>query len=125
MNEDIHFFDDDAVIRLGEAILSQLQVDYIHVYKVFLVKGPTALVGRYGYGKRKTADEMLDEYDRYIRSSNLTAGYSEEIIKELRRQGEAIAANGTNARKVNHRKFEEPYDNGWSKRKRKGNGRWA
>lgn len=102
------FYDDNAVIALGEAILSQLQLDYMGAYIRYLTDGPNACVTAYGKGRRKSAKDLLKEMDDYIRSSTLTAEHAESIIEELRRQGREAVAKGTTAKKVNMRKYEEP-----------------
>lgn len=97
------FFDNDAVLRLGEAILSQLQQDYMGTYKKYILEGPESRVYSFGNKKLQHAEDALHEMDQYIRSSMLTADRAESIIEELRRQGKEAAENGLSAKKVNWR----------------------
>ena len=99
----LEFFDDDAVIRLGEAILSQLQQDYVGAYATLLKDGPDKVVYRYGSGPRMTASYAVKEMEGDIHRSSMTAEYADSIIEELRRQAREIAETGKTAKKVNWR----------------------
>lgn len=99
-----NFFDDDAAVRLGEAILTQLQQDYVKVYMKYLKKGPDATVFKYGKGTRSTVGTEIKDMDLYIRSNTMTAEHADAIIEELRRQARVAVEKGLSARKINHRK---------------------
>ena len=99
----INFFDEDAVIRLGEAILGQLQMDYVKAYIKLLKYGPTSEIYHYGKGRRQRCCDAIKELDDYIKTSSLTTEHSEAIIIELRRQAEAAVYKGKRAKKTKER----------------------
>lgn len=98
------FLDDDAAVRLGEAILTQLQQDYVKVYMRYLTKGPDSVFYKYGKGFRSTAKAEIEDMDLYIRSSTMTAEHADAIIEELQRQARYAVEKKLTARKINHRK---------------------
>ena len=105
---DIKFFDNDAVVRLGEAILSQLQMDYVKAYIKYLKYGDTAEIYHYGKGWQQRCVDSINEMEKYIRSSMLTADKADAIIFELRRQAKVAVSKGKSPKKALYRRVEEP-----------------
>lgn len=101
------FFDEEAVIRLAEAILSQLQMDYMKAYIKYLKFGSEYEIYSYGKGRRQRCIDMIREMEEFIRSSTMTAEYDDAIITELRRQAEEAVSKGKNAHKMMYRRTGE------------------
>ena len=102
------FFDDDAVIRLGEAILSQLQMDYVKAYIKYLKNGSGSEIYSYGKGRRQRCIDIIKELEWYLHASCLTGEYADAIIAELRRQAEVAVSKGKSAKKAMYRRVDEP-----------------